>query len=137
MKGPSPGGHLRRLAGLGEVRAKVRLRAWPGGERCEEVELTVDTGSTYSWIPGPVLQRLGVRPVRRARFRTIEGRVIERWVGHALMEYGGEEAPTVVVFAEEGDACVLGLHALEALGLEVDPMTGELRKSEALMAYAV
>ena len=29
---------------------------------------------------------------------------------------------------------VLGVHALKGLGLEVDPATGELRKSEAILA---
>ena len=34
----------------------------------------------------------------------------------------GERAPTVLVFATEGDANVLGIHALEGLGLEFDPL---------------
>ncbi len=46
----------------------------------------------------------------------------------------GEVALTTVVFAEPGDACVMGLHALKGLGLEVDPTTGELRRSEAILA---
>jgi predicted aspartyl protease len=37
-----------------------------------------------------------------------------------------------VVFAEERDNEVLGLHALEGLGLEVDPVTRELRESEPI-----
>jgi len=40
----------------------------------------------------------------------------------------------VVVFAEDGDGKVLGVHALEGLRLEVDPSTGGLRKSEASLA---
>ncbi len=35
---------------------------------------------------------------------------------------------------EEGDAEVLGVYALEGLSLEVDPITKELRKSEAILA---
>ena len=120
---------------MGEVKVMLRLRASPTDERYEELELTVDTGSTYSWVPRAVLERLGVEPTRRGRFRTIEGRVVERDIGHVFVEYEGEVAPTSVVFAEPGDACVMGLHALEALGLEVDPTTGQVRKSEALMAF--
>ena len=45
----------------------------------------------------------------------------------------GERATTIVVFAEE-DAEVLGVYALEYLSLEVDPITKELRKSEAILA---
>ena len=119
---------------LGEARVVLRLRAMPTDERYEELELTVDTGSTYSWVPRAVLERLGVGPTRRGRFRTVEGRVVERDIDHVFVEYGGEVAPTTVVFAEPGDACVMGLHALEALGLEVNPTTGELRRSEAILA---
>ena len=43
-------------------------------------------------------------------------------------------ATTIVVFAEEKDYEVLGLHALEGLGLEVDPVTRQLRESEAILA---
>ncbi len=50
------------------------------------------------------------------------------------MEYAKEQATRMVVFAEAGDAHVLGVDALEGLGLEVDPTTKELRKSEALLA---
>jgi len=37
-------------------------------------------------------------------------------------------------FAEEGDTEVLGVDALEGLGLEVDTMTEQLKKAEALLA---
>jgi len=50
------------------------------------------------------------------------------------VEYEGEITPTIVVFAEEGDESVFGLHALESLRFEVDPVTRQVRKSEALIA---
>jgi len=98
------------------------------------LDLLVDTGAAYSWLPRRFLEELGVKPVRRSRFKTIKGEVIVRDVGYAFVEYEGEIAPTVVVFAEEGDESVLGLHALESLGLEVDPVTRQVRRSEALIA---
>jgi len=112
----------------------VKVKRRPEDERFEELSLLVDTGAAYSWIPSDILRRLGVKPSRKAKFRTIEGRVIERDVGHVFIEYEGETAPTTVVFAEKGDGSVFGLHGMESLGLEVDPTTGEIRKSEALLA---
>jgi len=50
-----------------------------------------------------------------------------------VVECLGRKATTVVVFAEE-DNEVLGLHALEGLGLEVDPVTGKLIESEVILA---
>ncbi len=80
------------------------------------------------------LRRLGVRPRARRVFNTIEGKSIERDVGDALVEYDGEAAPTAIVFGLSEDAEVLGLHALESLGLEVDPVSRTLRRSGSLLA---
>jgi len=61
--------------------------------------------------------------------------VIERDVGEAELRVLGERAHCPVVFAEETDAEVLGVTALENLGLEVDPTTRQVRRSEALSAF--
>jgi predicted aspartyl protease len=94
----------------------------------------VDTGSTYTWIYRERLVRLGIESTGKRRFRTIDGRVVERDVGEAVIECLGRRATTVVVFAERGDREVLGLHALEGLGLEVDPVNKTLREVEAILA---
>jgi len=118
---------------LGETYLLVKVRAI-AGTKYEEVRLLVDTGATYSWISREILERLGVKPVRKMRFKTIKGDITEREVGHVLVECDNEEAPTTVVFAENRDGSVFGLHGLESLGLEVDPITQQVRKSEALLA---
>jgi len=70
----------------------VRIKCRPEDERFEELSLLVDTGAAYSWISGDILRRLGVKPSRKVRFKTIEGRVVERDVGHVFIEYEGETA---------------------------------------------
>ena len=119
---------------MGEVRIRVRLRALPMSPASSELDLLADTGAAYSWLPRKLLEELGVKPVRKGRFKTIKGEVAVRDVGYAFVEHESETAPTVVVFAEEGDESVLGLHALESLGLEVDPVTRQVKRSEALIA---
>jgi len=83
--------------------------------RLEEVRLLVDTGSTYTWIDRKVLEKLGVKVRRFWKFRTIDGRLIERRIGDVMVECLEEQAPTVVVFAEDEDEKVVGVHALEGL----------------------
>jgi len=68
------------------------------------------------------------------RFRTIDGRVVERDIGEVVVECLGERATRIAVFAEESNAEVLGVDDLEVLRLEVDPVTRQLRKVEALLA---
>lgn len=119
---------------MGETYIRVRIRALPTSPACEELNLLVDTGTAYSWIPRKLLEKIGVKPVRKSRFKTIKGEIISRDVGHLFVEYEGEVAPTTVVFAEGGDESVFRLHALESLGLEVDSITKQVRRSETLIA---
>ncbi len=113
--------------------AKVTLHS-PDVSKSEQVELLVDTGSTYTWVSKALLKRLSVEAKTARRFKTIDGRLLERKVGEVIIEYMEEKATRMVVFAERGDAEVLGVDALEGLGLEVDPITKQLRKAEALLA---
>ena len=122
------------LKGLGHTVAKVRLYNPHDLSRCLDLELLVDTGSTYTWVKRGRLERLGIRPMGKRRFRTIEGRVVEREIGEAIVECLGERATCIIVFAEEDDVEVLGVTALENLALEVDPVTKQLKKAEAVLA---
>lgn len=88
--------------------------------RRELLDVMVDTGSEYNWIPSEILVDLGVSPVRIDRFVTADGRVLEREVGFALVYAGGRSTASVVVFATEGDMVLLGAHGLEGLNLRVD-----------------
>lgn len=117
---------------IGHTFAKIKLYAVDGSE-CQQVELLVDTGSTYTWVPASLLEKISIKPSTVRNFRTIDGRTLKREVGEVLMEYMNERATRMVVFAEKGDANILGVDALEGLGLEADPVSKELRKAEALL----
>ena len=119
---------------MGHVTARVKLYNLYSPDKFIDIELLVDTGSTYTWIKRKRLEEIGVRPMDRRRFRTIDNRIVEREVGEVVVECMGKRATTIVVFAEEQDNEVLGLHALEGLGLEVDPITRQLKEVEAILA---
>jgi len=106
-----------------------------GRSATRKLTLIVDTGSLYTWISRERLRGIGVKPIAKRTFRTITGEEITRDVGEATFEIIGERATRIVVFAEQDDSEVLGVDALEGLGLEVDPTTKELRKVRALAAY--
>ena len=83
--------------------------------KSERISLLADTGSTYTWIRKGTLEKLGLVPEIKRKFRTIEGRSIEREVGEAVVEYADLRVTTKVVFAIEEDGEVLGVHTLEGL----------------------
>src|SRR5437870_219219 len=95
-------------------------------EGSERVELLVDSGAIYTVISKAVLDRLRIRPLAEETFRLADGNRIVRRKGTALFRYGGRIGVADVVFGEERDANLLGVTALEALGLALDPLKREL-----------
>lgn len=119
---------------MGHTTAAVKICNPQDGTKCVETELIVDTGITYTWIKRERLEAIGVKPSKARKFRTMEGKTIEREVGEAVIECLGERAMSIVVFAERDDVEVMGVVALESLALEVDPVTQQLKKAESLLA---
>lgn len=112
---------------MGAVVVKVIVANPNVPTRRTELEALVDTGAVYSIFPGSLLREIGIPPLAHKKFRTADGRSVERSMADVLLLYNGEQGATRAVFGDENDAVVLGLHALETLGLEVDPVNRELR----------
>jgi predicted aspartyl protease len=110
----------------------VKAKVIGEGER--EADLLIDTGSTYTGIDKAVLRTIGVKRKEKYKFKTIEGKIVERDIGETKISLKGREAYTIVVFAEPEDAKVLGVYALEGLRLEFDPASGEIKPSEIALA---
>jgi len=117
---------------------RVRVRVFPAvkGRVPHELEMVVDTGASYTVIPRPVAEELGIRPVRRMAARLANGERVEREMGEAEVAYGDLRTYTWVVFGDPDDAVLLGAVTLEELGLEVDPKGETLRPTDAYLLAA-
>lgn len=118
---------------MGFVRAKIKIWNPQKIDRKVEVQLIADTGAMYTVISRKTLEELGLEPTGRRRFKLADGRTIERDVTIAGIEAKERIAHSNVIFGDKGDEPVLGVTALEELGLEVDPITGELKPMELLL----
>lgn len=92
----------------------------------ETVELLVDSGAYLSVVPREILEGLGIRPHSERRLRLADGSVIVRERGTASFKYGERIGGADVIFGNPGDAHILGVIALESLGLGLDPIRREL-----------
>ena len=111
---------------MGMFEVKVKLASLTAPRRTEGISLLVDTGSTVSWIPREVLQKLGVTAFSRLNFSLADGRRLERDVTAVLVTFDGRKAPVQVAFGEPGEEAVLGATALEGLGFMVEPVAKKL-----------
>ncbi len=90
-------------------------------------KLLVDTGSEYTWITEPILEKLGIaREKKDLVFVMANGQHITRSVGFAIIRVGAAFTVDEVVFAEKGDLLLLGARTLEGLNLTVDPRRKKL-----------
>jgi clan AA aspartic protease len=115
---------------MGHVWQTLRLSA----AREEELTMLVDTGATYSLISPELADRLGVvRFPERVQVTLANGHQIEAEVGLVMVRIGDRSAATPAIISP-CDEPLLGVEALEALGLAVDPARGALTPTRS---YAV
>ena len=89
------------------------------------LDLFVDTGATLIVLPRAIAERLEVRPTQTCQVQ-LGGGVEQTWpVGEIRVALEGREAPMLCLISE-GGAPILGVVALESLGLAVDPVRRRL-----------
>jgi len=102
---------------VGHIHQKVRVRA----ERAMTIRILVDTGATFSVVPRRLARALGIRrPRRSVSVRLADGRRVRLGADVAIIRIDGREAPATLLVGDV-DEPILGVEALEALGLVVDP----------------
>ena len=97
--------------------------------RLKRKKLLVDSEALYSIVPESILRALGVRPYAEETFTLADGSTIRREVGSVFLRIDGRQAPSPVIFGQKGDGALLGVIALESLGLTLDPRTQKLRRT--------
>ncbi len=102
------------------------------GQTWETIKALVDTGSSYTWIPRQILERLEVRPQFQREFETADGRVVLRDMANTMVRWNGETMPTLVVFGGDSDAVLLGAYTLEGFALAADPVNRRLVRVRGL-----
>jgi clan AA aspartic protease len=93
----------------------------------EKVRLMVDTAATRSVISPVLARRLDVTPFpRKAKVTLANGQRFEADIALVQVQIGDRSVATPALIME-CDEPLLGVEALEALGLAVDPTTGTLK----------
>src|SRR5215468_11705066 len=107
-----------------------------GNTASRPVRFLVDTGATYTMLPETLGQDVGIALLDRPlTFTLANGTEITAQVGTISLELAGRCAATTAAVLPGDIEPLLGVEALEALGLRVDPQTGTLEptRSRALL----
>lgn len=109
---------------MGTFRIPIEVGG-PEGGRFETVDVLVDTGASYTALPGELLERLGVDRSESWPFQLADGRQVQMDIGDATVRVNGRATRTIVVFSEAGTALV-GAYTLEGLRMAADPVRRQL-----------
>jgi clan AA aspartic protease len=110
----------------------VRLRSLGSQNGTYEADFLVDTGATDLLAPASELARAGVQPVGRTAYELANGAVEEYPFGLVEIMFRGEITAGRVIFGPDNAEPILGVTALESVGITVDPTTRTLKRLPAI-----
>jgi len=123
---------LRSGCVVGLTRVTVSLRVPGASGDAYEALFLVDSGATDSMAPGSELARVGIKPVGKLPYELADGRLVEYEFGLAQIEFMGDITAGRVIFGPDDVSPLLGVTALESVGIVIDPRTRTLRRLPAI-----
>jgi len=115
---------------LTKVTTKLISLQAPG--KSYETVFLVDTGATDSMAPADELEKIGVVKEGRMSYELADGTIKEYPYGLVRIEFMGETTAGRVIFGNPGSEPILGVTALESVGIMVDPTTKTLKRLPAI-----
>lgn len=116
----------------GRIHVAVSLKATERSRKRYQADFLADTGATDSMAPAAELRRIGVRPVGRMSYELADSSVIEFEFGLCVIEFLGQITAGRVIFGPDDGEPILGVTALESVGVMIDPVTRSLRRLPAI-----
>ncbi len=115
--------------GVTHITVTIRNPAEP--ERAWEGLFLVDTGVIDSLVPKDKLESIGLKPKAQRTYELADGKEVKMDITTADIEFMGEIVGGTIIFAEPGTEAILGVTALESVGIEVDPQNQRLKRMPA------
>ncbi len=112
--------------GLTQVTVTIRNPAEP--ERTWEGLFLVDTGAIDSLVPRKHLEAIGLKPKAQRSYELADGSEVTLDITTGDIEFMGEIVGGTIIFADSDAEPILGVTALESVGIEIDPRNQELKR---------
>jgi clan AA aspartic protease len=122
---------------MGLTHVTVALRGLNGTQERYEADFLVDTSATDSMAPAAELRKAGIEPVEKMVYELADGTVKEYPFGLAVIEFMGEVTAGRIIFGPDDAEPILGVTALESVGILVDPAKKTLKRLPAIPLKAL
>ena len=117
---------------MGLIHVTVCLRAMQKSRKKYEADFLVDIGATDSMAPAVELNRIAVHPVGKTVYELANGILEEYPFGLVEIRFMGEITAGRVIFGPDNAEPILGVTALESVGITVDRTTRTLKRLPAI-----
>lgn len=117
---------------MGLTKVTAKLINFGNPSMAYEAIFLVDTGAMDSLAPGDELEKIGIQREGKMSYELADGTVKEYPYGLVRIEFLGETTAGRVVFGEPGSEPLLGVTALESVGIMVDPVNKTLKRLPAI-----
>ncbi|MBS7612622.1 retroviral-like aspartic protease family protein [Candidatus Bathyarchaeota archaeon] len=115
---------------MGETLVKFKVYGVDG--RHVELEAIVDTGATFTKVPGFIASKLGLQARYEAEVELADGRIVKRGLAVCDVEMGGVKRPVLIAVGGDDEKPVVGYTTLELLGFKANPLTRMLERTYAI-----
>jgi clan AA aspartic protease len=117
---------------MGAIHVTVSLRASQKSRKKYEADFLVDTGATDSMAPASKLKQAGIGRRGRMAYELANGSTVEYDFGLAEIAFMGELTSGRIIFGPDDSEPLLGVTALESVGITVDPANRQLKRLPAI-----
>ncbi len=117
---------------MGITQVTVTVSNPADSQRRWEGLFLVDTGAIDCMVPGNKLREIGVKPEGKRTYELADGTEVALDVAVARIEFMGEFVGVTVIFGKDDTEPILGVTALESVGIEVDPQNQKLKRLPAV-----
>lgn len=117
---------------MGLTHVTVRLKNLASANGGYEADFLVDTGATDSLAPRAELEKIGLKPIGKTAYELANGVVAEYEYGLVEITFMGEVTAGRVIFGPDNAEPLLGITALESVGITIDPANRTLKRLPAI-----
>ena len=116
---------------MGVTQVTVTIRNPVALERAWEGLFLVDTGAIDCLVPRPHLEAIGLKPKGQRVYELADGSEVRMDITTGDIEFMGEIVGGTIIFGDADAEPILGVTALESVGIEVDPQNQRLKRMPA------
>jgi clan AA aspartic protease len=117
---------------MGLTKVTTKLTNVTDPKKSYESLFLVDTGATDCMAPRDELEKLDIQQKGKMSYELADGTVREYPFGIVQIEFMGETTAGRIIFGDPDTEPLLGVTALESVGIMVDPANKTLKRLPAI-----